>query len=61
MYKVLYVDDEPVLLEIAKIFLEKSKEFSIDITTSANEVLKSDKIKAYDAIISDYQMPGMDG
>ncbi len=61
MYKVLYVDDEPVLLEIAKIFLEKSKEFTLDITTSANEVLKSDKIKSYDAIISDYQMPGMDG
>ena len=61
MYKVLYVDDEPVLLEIAKIFLEKSKEFSLDITTSANEILKSDKIKSYDAIISDYQMPGMDG
>ena len=61
MYKVLYVDDEPVLLEIAKIFLEKSQEFTIDITTSANEVLKSDKIKSYDAIISDYQMPGMDG
>ena len=61
MYKVLYVDDEPVLLEIAKIFLEKSREFTLDITTSANEVLKTDKIKSYDAIISDYQMPGMDG
>jgi PAS domain S-box-containing protein len=61
MYKVLYVDDEPVLLEIAKIFLEKSKEFTLDITTSASEILKSDKIKSYDAIISDYQMPGMDG
>jgi PAS domain S-box-containing protein len=61
MYKVLYVDDEPVLLEIVKIFLERSKEFSIDITTSANEVLNSDKLKSYDAIISDYQMPGMDG
>jgi PAS domain S-box-containing protein len=61
MYKVLYVDDEPVLLEIAKIFLEKSKEFTIDITTSPGDVLKSDKISSYDAIISDYQMPGMDG
>lgn len=61
MYKVLYVDDEPVLLEIAKIFLEKTKEFTLDITTSANEILKSDRIKSYDAIISDYQMPGMDG
>ena len=61
MYKVLYVDDEPVLLEIVKIFLEKTKEFTIDVTTSVNEVLKSDKLKSYDAIVSDYQMPGMDG
>jgi PAS domain S-box-containing protein len=61
MYKVLYVDDEPVLLEIVKIFLEKTKEFTIDVTTSVNEVLKSEKLKTYDAIISDYQMPGMDG
>ena len=61
MYKVLYVDDEPVLLEIVKIFLEKTKEFTIDVTTSVNDVLKSGKLKSYDAIISDYQMPGMDG
>ena len=61
MIKVLYVDDEPVLLEIAKIFLEKSQEFSIDVTTSANDILNSEKLKSYDAIISDYQMAGMDG
>ena len=61
MYKVLYVDDEPVLLEIVKIFLEKSKEFTIDVMTSVNDVIKSEKLKSYDAIISDYQMPGMDG
>ena len=61
MYNVLYVDDEPVLLEIVKIFLEKTKEFTIDVTTSVNDVLKSDKLKSYDAIVSDYQMPGMDG
>ncbi|MCX6683566.1 MAG: PAS domain S-box protein [Methanoregula sp.] len=61
MFKVLYVDDEPVLLEIAKIFLEKTQEFSIDVSTSAYDVLRSEKIKSYDAIISDYQMPGMDG
>jgi PAS domain S-box-containing protein len=61
MYKVLYVDDEPVLLEIVKIFLEKSKEFTIDVNTSVNDVIKSEKLKSYDAIVSDYQMPGMDG
>jgi PAS domain S-box-containing protein len=61
MYKVLYVDDEPVLLEIVKIFLERSKEFTIDVTTSASDIIKSEKLKSYDAIVSDYQMPGMDG
>ncbi len=61
MYKVLYVDDEPVLLEIVKIFLERSKEFTIDVTTSVNDVIHSEKLKSYDAIVSDYQMPGMDG
>jgi PAS domain S-box-containing protein len=61
MYKVLYVDDEPVLLEIVKIFLEKTKEFTIDVTTSVNDAVKSEKLNSYDAIISDYQMPGMDG
>jgi PAS domain S-box-containing protein len=61
MIKVLYVDDEPVLLEIAKIFLEKSQEFSIDVTTSVQDIINSEKLKSYDAIISDYQMAGMDG
>ena len=61
MIKVLYVDDEPVLLEIAKIFLEKTQEFSIDVTTSVQDIINSEKLPSYDAIISDYQMAGMDG
>jgi PAS domain S-box-containing protein len=61
MIKVLYVDDEPVLLEIAKIFLEKTQEFSIDVTTSVQDIIHSEKLRSYDAIISDYQMAGMDG
>ncbi len=45
MIKVLYVDDEPVLLEIAKIFLEKSQEFSIDVTTSVHDIITLGEIK----------------
>ncbi|OPY32807.1 MAG: sensory histidine kinase AtoS [Methanoregula sp. PtaU1.Bin006] len=60
-YTVLYVDDEPGLLEIAKVFLEQSEEFRVDTFTSAQEALKSGKIPSYDAIIADYQMPLMDG
>ncbi len=61
MYRVMYVDDEPDLLDIAKIFLERSKEFSVDTKDSAEIGLKDLKQHHYDAIISDYQMPGMDG
>jgi PAS domain S-box-containing protein len=59
--KVLYVDDEPGLLEIARLFLEKTGNFQVSTATSAQEALESSQIQSYDAIISDYQMPGMDG
>jgi PAS domain S-box-containing protein len=61
MYTILYVDDEPGLLEIGKLFLEQSGRFSVDIVTSAPAAFTLLNSKAYDAIISDYQMPGMDG
>ncbi len=59
--QVLYVDDELGLLEIAKLDLEESGEFSvatIDSVSAALDILEKEK---FDAIISDYQMPGMDG
>ena len=61
MYSVLYVDDEPALLEIGKIFLERSGRFRVTTMTSAEEALASPSLAAFDAVISDYQMPGMDG
>jgi len=59
--RVLYVDDEPGLLEIGKLFLEKEGEFAVDTLTSAREALDQLNTERYDAIISDYQMPEMDG
>jgi PAS domain S-box-containing protein len=59
--RVLYVDDEPDLLELGKLFLEVSGTMEVDIATSAQESLDSPALFLYDAIISDYQMPGMDG
>ena len=59
--RVLYVDDEPFLLDIGKRFLEKSCIFSIFTCESADAALELLAKEPFDAIISDYQMPEMDG
>jgi PAS domain S-box-containing protein len=61
MFSILYVDDEPMLLELAKIFLERTGDFRVDTVTSAPAALDILTGTSYDCIISDYQMPVMDG
>lgn len=61
MISVLYVDDESPLLDLARIFMEKTGDFRVITSTSAREALESAPITSCDAIISDYQMPDMDG
>jgi len=61
MISILYVDDEPGMLDIGKLFLERGGQFSVDIITSAPAALTLLDSKKYDAVIADYQMPEMDG
>ena len=61
MYRVLYVDDEPALLDITKRFLEKTGLFSVDCVLSGSEALGRIAAGHYDAVVADYQMPGMNG
>jgi len=58
---VLYVDDEPALLELAKQFLERTGLFSITTIDSAPKALELLKTQSFDAIVSDYQMPVTNG
>lgn len=60
MIQALYVDDEPDLLLLGKLFLEKS---GITVTTiaGASEAIDLVRDRSFDVIISDYQMPVMDG
>jgi CheY-like chemotaxis protein len=58
---VLYVDDEPLLLGVAKIFLEQSGPFRVEIFTSVSRALERMQGERFDAIVSDYQMQEMDG
>jgi len=55
------VDDDPAMLEIAKIFLERSQDIRVDAIESAKEAMVKLKDGHYDVIVSDYVMPEMDG
>ncbi|MDG6250074.1 PAS domain S-box protein, partial [Methanocalculus sp.] len=58
---VIYVDDEPSLLEIGRLFLQKTGTFTVTTAESADEAIQTLQKQSFNAIISDYQMPGMDG
>ncbi len=61
MFSLLYVDDESGLLEIGQLFLESTGEFSVTSALSGQEALVQLSQHHFDAIVSDYQMPEMDG
>jgi len=59
--RVLYVDDESDLLEVGKLFLEESGEFSVTTIVSPKAALDLLHKEHFDAIVSDYQMDELDG
>ncbi|MFW5898461.1 MAG: PAS domain S-box protein, partial [Candidatus Saliniplasma sp.] len=60
--KVLHVDDELDFLEVSKVFLQREEE-SLDVTTvqTPKRALELLEKEDFDVIVSDYQMPDMDG
>lgn len=58
---ILYVDDEEALLDIGRAFLERTGGIAVDVTTSPIEALRMILAGRYAAVVSDYQMPEMDG
>ena len=59
--RVLYVDDEQGLLELGKLYLERSGELTVTITPHTHEAIRILEHERFDVIISDYQMQEMDG
>ncbi|WP_132058653.1 ATP-binding response regulator [Halorussus amylolyticus] len=60
--RVLYVDDDRDLLELTKTFLEREDDgLSVETADGACPALERLEEREYDAIVSDYRMPEMDG
>ncbi|BBL63258.1 Response regulator receiver [Methanosarcina mazei TMA] len=59
--KVLIVDDDPSFLELSKTFLEIFHDIPSDTVDSAREALNMLEKDSYDVIVSDYDMPVMNG
>ncbi len=59
---VLLLDDEEGFLEQEKIFLQRNNEkINPEAVTSPEESLKILENNSYDCIVSDYQMPNING
>lgn len=61
MISVLLIEDDRNLLGVTREFLEKKGTISVQTAISAGEALDLLVTKNYDVIVSDYQMPDMDG
>ncbi|MFW6065030.1 MAG: response regulator [Candidatus Natronoplasma sp.] len=60
--KVLFVDDDKLLLTQTQIFLQRSEhDFKVDTARNVSEAFDLMKETEYDAIISDYKMEERDG
>jgi len=58
---VLYIDDDQVLLDIGKQVMERDTNIKVNTVLSAREALQLLETDVFDAIISEYEMPGIDG
>lgn len=57
---ILYVDDEPLLLDLTRKYLARF-DITVETALSGHIALQMLKSRTYDAVVADYQMPGMDG
>jgi DNA-binding NtrC family response regulator len=59
--KILIVDDEPDMLKLLRMTIQKKTLYQVTITNNPVEALELVKGGGFDLIISDLKMPGLDG
>jgi PAS domain S-box-containing protein len=61
MISILLIDDDHASLETAVNFFTKGGNYEVDTASSADEALERLRDYSYDAVLSDFLMPGMSG
>jgi PAS domain S-box-containing protein len=61
LIRVLHVDDDSGFLQVSKEILELRGLFEVHNASSVEEAFENISQEEYDAIVSDYKMPGKDG
>jgi DNA-binding NtrC family response regulator len=59
--RILVIDDEPDMLMLLRMIIEDNTSYEVETTNNPAEGLKILMEEAYDLVISDLKMPGMDG
>ncbi|WP_165394720.1 response regulator [Methanofollis fontis] len=58
---VLVIDDDPDFLDLTKCYLEETGDIRVETARSGDRALRLLDERIYDAVVSDYRMPVMDG
>lgn len=61
MTKVLLVDDDPFFLRLSEALLKPYRDIKVETAGSPCEAIPKLQTGCYDAVVSDYEMPGMNG
>ncbi len=61
MIRVLLVDDEPALTDITRLYLVRAGDFLVESVSSGQDALDRLASTRFDAVVSDYEMPEMNG
>jgi CheY-like chemotaxis protein len=59
--KILIVDDEPDMLKLLSMTLQKKTPYQVTITNNPVEALTLAKSGEFELVITDLKMPGLDG
>lgn len=59
--KILYIDDDRIMLDIVRCVLEKDGSLRVDVSATCEEALQKVAVSTPDLILTDVFMPDMDG